>query len=152
MAAGVVAAGCAGAGGETETSTTSSGSPVVSSSLSVSDVSCGESEGASVAWGEREVSVDGSLPVASPCYTAALETVSYDAGADELLVRAGAARRDDVDECVQCLADVAYTATVVFDGALPESVRVEHRSREGTRTVAAASRGGERSSRVGRRE
>lgn len=138
----VVAAGCtrSGDGGGSGTTTTTRTRPsVASSSFAVEDVSCGtKSASASVSWSDVAVSVDGVLSVPSPCHTGVLDEVSYDADADELVVRVASTKAKET--CVQCLADVSYTASVEFADGLPGRVRVEHRSKGGTRTVTTVSK------------
>ena len=91
-----------------------------------------------MSWGDGAVTVDGVLPVPSPCYTATLADASYDGEADAVTVVVAA--KSVKETCVQCLADASYTATVEFDGGLPSSAVVKHRSKSETKTVTTASR------------
>ncbi|MFB6073091.1 MAG: hypothetical protein ABEJ88_08990 [Halobacterium sp.] len=136
--AGVVAvatAGCLGSG-------RGGGSPsVAGTDFSVVDAGCGVvREAASVSFGGGVVRVAGKTSAPSGCYTARLASAAYDRESGELRVLVAAERREDAAGCVQCITEIDYEAAVRFDGGLPASVVVVHRSRGGERTVASVER------------
>jgi len=124
--------------GEGSSGTTTAGPGVASASLTVTDSSCGEgADAASVSAGEDgdTVSISGTLPVPDGCHTAELDSAAVDGGTLRVVV-AGVVR-EGVENCVQCLTDVAYDASVTVSGSRPERVVVVHESRDETREVAS---------------
>lgn len=142
----VAAAGCTGspaAGGgdgttDGTTRTTTDRPSVAGTSFEVTGTRCGAvAETATVAVGDGSVSVTGTTSETSACYTATLESATYDAAADELRVVVAAVVRDETDACAQCLTEIEYEAGVAVDGGLPGRVVVVHRSRGEERVVAS---------------
>jgi hypothetical protein len=101
---------------------------------------CGEADDATVSFADGRVVVDGSLRSPDPCHRATLAAVSYD---DDALIVTVAPRStgSTTTACQQCVATVPYTARAAFDVSYPNTVRVVHRSADGSsRTVATVDR------------
>ena len=114
---------------------TTTGAGVSASSLTVRDAGCGTgADEASVSAEDATVSVSGTLPVADGCRTAALDDASVADGTLRVVV--ASVDRGGVEQCVQCLTDVAYDASVTVADGRPERVVVVHDSRGERRTVA----------------
>lgn len=139
----VAAAGCTGTpggSGDGATGTTTQRPRVAGTSFEVTSTGCGRlKETATVSVGDSGISVTGTTSETSGCYTAELDSATYDADGDELRVVVVAVEREDADACVQCLTEIDYAASVEVDGGLPGTVVVVHRSRGEERTVATAS-------------
>lgn len=114
---------------------------VAGTDLQVNDRGCASKDdsGATVSFEDEAVTVDGSVVTATPCRKLAIEGTNYDEKQDRLTVAVKASPSDEV--CQQCIGAVEYEASIVFEHDLPGEVVVEHRSRNGSRTVATASRG-----------
>ena len=114
---------------ETSRSTETPGDPeIVDETLTVNSSGCGTtaSEGA-VDFEDETVVVDGTTWGNEACYTAELERTTYDPETDELTVAVASVRTaEDHQPCADCIAEVDYTARVVFDGGLPGSVTLVH--------------------------
>jgi len=115
---------------------TAGGAGVSESSFTVGDASCGEGSGeATVRAEDATVAVRGTVTVASGCQTAELAGASVDDG--ELRIVVASAEREGVEQCVQCLTEVAYSASVTPTEGLPERVVVVHEAR-GERSEVAS--------------
>lgn len=92
---------------------------------------------ASVAYGETDVTVDGSFVTPTPCYSVEQADSSYDdeSGVFELVLEATA---NDVDSCTECVGVVDYEATVGFEADFPAHVSIVHRTDDGDTEVARA--------------
>ena len=127
-------AGCTGLPEWAGEGATQSG--VAESSFTVRDASCGEGgDEASVSTADATVSVRGTVTVADGCRTAELAGARVDDG--ELRVVVASVEREGVEQCVQCLTDVVYDASVTLDDGLPERVVVVHESRGEQREVVS---------------
>lgn len=130
------------AGGD-ETTTTTVGSGSVKGSFEVGKAACGSTDGgrASISFGESSVSVSGVVVGNNGCFSARLSDVVYESAGGACLVVVEAFDASDDDEaCTQCITNIAYSATVSFDGELPGTVEVVHDDMGGSSTVATASR------------
>jgi len=115
---------------------TTAGPAAVDSSLTVRDASCGTGgDEASVSAEDATVSVSGTVTVANGCRTVELAGATVADG--ELRVVVASVEREGVQQCVQCLTEVVYDASVTLSGGLPERVVVVHESRGETREVAS---------------
>jgi hypothetical protein len=104
--------------------------------FTLTDAGCGSiREDASVAVDGSTVSVTGTTSAPNGCYTAELASATIDDGA--LRVTIAAVQREGVDQCVQCITELAYEATVAVAGSLPDRVEVVHRSRGEDHEVAS---------------
>jgi len=130
-------AGClSGAPGGTGTTTTPDRPTLTDTEFRVTDRSCGSgTDEATVSFdaGAR-VTVSGTIAASNLCQGARLGSADYDADADELTLRVET--HTIGDGCAQCLAELSYRGTAVFEGGLPGSVVVEHDSMGGTHVVA----------------
>ncbi|QSG13747.1 hypothetical protein [Halapricum desulfuricans] len=121
-------AGCGGASGATgPTETDTESASVGSRSITTTEAGCGgPDETASVSFDtERtEIAVDGAIGAANPCQEATLAAVDDATGTGTVTVTVGTKPTGDV--CVQCLGRVEYTATIGFEGTLPDRIVVEH--------------------------
>jgi len=117
------------------------GPEVAGTDLTVSDRGCAskDASGATVSFADEAVTVDGSIVTATPCRKLAIETANVDEKTEQLTIAIGTSPSDGV--CQQCIGAVEYEASIAFEHDLPSEVVVEHRSRNGSRTVATASRG-----------
>lgn len=121
--------------GATTTATTppSMGTPELT--VGGSDCLSGEG-GATVTFGEGEVTVEGTVAAPNPCYSPELSASDYDPQADELSLTVAAVRDTEEGQvCVTCVGGIRYTATVPFESGLPGRVVITH---DGTETVTAA--------------
>ncbi|MEF8757985.1 MAG: hypothetical protein V5A33_07085 [Halobacteriales archaeon] len=110
--------------------------------LTVTDRDCASSsEGgdATVSFEGEQVVVDGTIATATPCRVVEIAGTDYGETGDRLTVAIGTSPSDGV--CQQCLGAVGYEATIEFEHDLPGEVVVEHRSRDGSRTVNTAEPG-----------
>jgi hypothetical protein len=127
----VAVAGCLGGPGAD-----SGDSGVGDTEFAVTDAGCGrQREDASVAVEDGTATVTGTTSAPNGCYTAELASATVDG--DALRVTVAAVQREGVDQCVQCITELAYEATVTVAGSLPERVVVVHRSRGEDREVAS---------------
>lgn len=97
---------------------------VATSSFAAEDGTCGSRDDASVSVDGRTVTVAGRLAAPDPCHGAELAGGRWDE-ARETLTLTVAATEPDADECVQCVGEVPYEATVTFADVPPACV-VEH--------------------------
>ncbi|SEW09742.1 immunoglobulin domain-containing family protein [Halobacterium jilantaiense] len=115
---------------------TADGAGVSESSFTVGDANCGEgSDSATVRTEDAAVAVRGTVTVASGCQTVELDDATVDDG--ELRVVVASVEREGVEQCVQCLTDVSYSASVTPVGGLPERVVVVHEARGERNEVAS---------------
>lgn len=90
---------------------------------------CGQgADEATVTFGERRVDVAGTISGSNTCYTAELDSATYDESEDTLTVavRAYVPESDGTQACGQCIVDIDYESTVEFEGGLPGEVVVTH--------------------------
>lgn len=86
-----------------------------------------ENDSASVSADGGNVVVEGTIWGRNGCQTAELRSVNYDREADELTVSVRTTERDDAgDACTQAVVEIDYTATISFEGGLPDTVVVTH--------------------------
>jgi hypothetical protein len=116
------------------------GPEVAGTDLTATDRGCAskDASGATVSFADEAVTVDGSIVTATPCRKLAIETAKFDETTGQLTIAIGTSPSDGV--CQQCIGAVEYEASIAFEHDLPGEVVVEHRSRNGSRTVATASR------------
>ncbi|WP_135824544.1 hypothetical protein [Halorussus ruber] len=129
---------------ETMSMSTAMGCPsseVASADLSVGQGTCGEENGASVAFDAESVRVDGTVRTSTPNRDLELADAGYDAETGALTVRVRATEGDDGEMGVQCVGQIPYEATIGFDYDLPDTVVVVHESMDETTEVARADRG-----------
>lgn len=135
----VALGGCTSDDSVGEPTTVSPTRAPVDAALDVESVDCANgTDEATVAFEDDRVVVRGTASGADACYTARLAGVAYEDGT--LTVRVET--YSDADEgtaCAQCLVDVAYAATVTFEGGLPDGVIVTH---DGERVTTADRSGG----------
>ena len=114
---------------------------VAGTDLTVTDRKCASEDAAEAAigFGGESVTVDGTILTATPCRELSIETATDDGDRDRLTVVVGASPSDGV--CQQCLGAVEYEASIAFEHDLPTTVVLEHRSRNGSRTVKTTARG-----------
>lgn len=104
------------------------------SAIEISEVSPGEEiDDADVEF-DRDagaVIVDGTIHGSDACQTAALDSVDYDAEADELSVDVVTTLVDDADNrmCAQAIVEIDYVVRAQFEGGLPGSATVSHDGR-----------------------
>jgi len=111
--------------------------------LQVTDVACGDSgNDADVAFDEdaNEVVVTGTIPGRDLCRTAGVASVTNDASTDGSTVVVETRRRDDVDACGPCLAEIDYDVRLTYDDVPPE-VEVVHDGYGGRTGVVTAAHG-----------
>jgi len=117
-----------------EGTTTRSG--VGKSTFTVRDAGCGTAgDEASVSAADATVTISGTVTVANGCRTAELAGASVTDG--ELRVVVASVEREGVEQCVQCLTDVVYDASLTLTDGLPERVVVVHEAQGERREVAA---------------
>ena len=117
-----------------EGTTTDAG--VSDSSFTVRDAGCGDGgDDASVRVDDATVTVSGTVTVADGCRTAELADARRSDG--ELRVVVASVEREGVQQCVQCLTEVVYDASVTLSAGRPERVVVVHESLGERREVAA---------------
>lgn len=98
---------------------------VESRTFEVIDSACGEGRNeATVRRDGGRVIVEGVIGGRNSCYTARLQSVSYEG--EELRVEVEAYQPDEMAACAQCLVDIEYEATIAFDGGSPDTVIVTH--------------------------
>lgn len=96
-----------------------------------------EKPGASVSFPNGEaVAFSGQLTAPNPCHEVAIESASYDPGADRLSVVLGAASGDQT--CIQCVGVIRFEGTIAFTGGLPSAVRIS----DGEDVLASVDRNG----------
>ncbi|WP_135533939.1 hypothetical protein [Halostella pelagica] len=113
-------------------------SDVTARSISTTNTDCqssGDSETASVSFGDGQVDLSGVVSAPDPCHEAAFESAKYDG--DEFVVVIGVASNGKA--CMQCVGVVEYEGSVGFEEGVPETVTVKHRRQEETTTVTTAS-------------
>jgi hypothetical protein len=101
---------------------------------------CPEQNGASVSWGETDVTVTGCIVGRDGCAVPALGSAEYDAEADELAVTVTTEDGNSGGVCTQALTDLGYEATMAFENGLPGRVVVTHESMGETTTAADSER------------
>lgn len=115
-------------------------------SIEVVDAGCGnEIDGTASVEFDRAgdaVVVTGTINGRNACEKPRLEAVDLAAESRELSVTVGTKKGDDAMGCAECITEIEYRATLSFDGSLPESVKVVHKSLGETTTVTTASRDG----------
>lgn len=120
----------------TETPTPSS----VGSDFEAGEAECGNgTDEAAVAFESDRILVEGTASGADACHTVRLAGVEYEGGTLTVGVESYVPESEQDATCAQCLVDVPYTATVRFDGGLPDRVVVVH---DGERVTAADRSGG----------
>lgn len=138
--------------GEVETETISTtmacGASVRDHAFEVTDGRCrtdGEPEEASVTFGDGALELSGLLVVPSPDYGAEVASVEWERvdGGPGLVVTVATTEAGQGGGGVQCVGALDYEATLDVDGELPRRVTVQHRSADGTREVATATRDAE---------
>lgn len=130
---------------ETISTTMGCGPSVRGRSLRIADTGCwtdGETESASVTFGDGALDVTGTVRVPSPDYGLAVAGVEWDLvdGPSTLAVTVATTEAGQVGGGVQCVGAIDYEATLAVDGGLPERVVVRHRSGDGPRDVATVDR------------
>lgn len=131
----------------TETGTTStSGTDEAAKnrSLKVISVECGQpSNEASVAFedSKKRVVVTGSMTGSDSCARPTIESAKSDSKSGAFTVTMGTKKKDGSVGCSECLTEIKYRATFTFEGSLPESVKVTHKSMGESKVVADADRG-----------
>lgn len=115
--------------------------PTVDSDFTVTDQSCGTGENAaSISFGDRNVTVDGTIRGSNTCATAVLDSIEWPGDTLTVSVKATQMETTETVACAQCITDIGYTADLSIDGPLPARVKVIHITSTGTKTVATASR------------
>lgn len=99
---------------------------------------CGNPDSASISTESNAVTVEGCIVGKNGCQVPALADATYDADADELTVTVTTEKDSDADACTQQLVNLGYTATVEFEGGLPETTTVIHSGAETDGQVAQA--------------
>ncbi|WP_435179909.1 hypothetical protein [Halorussus sp. AFM4] len=125
-----------------ETVTTEIGCPpaVVDRTFTAFRGTCGAADEADVSFGERSVTIEGSIRAPNPCYGARLADVAVTPeGGLRVTV---AATEPESGFCAQCVATVEYRAEIAFRDRVPGTVTVVHRGGGATRRVATVSRAG----------
>ncbi|WP_323675098.1 hypothetical protein [Halorubellus sp. PRR65] len=109
---------------------------VAEASLTAGDGDCGSRDGetAVAGYGDRAVTVEGTVPAPDPCHDLAIADVSYDGKTRTARVVVEATTNDE--GCVQCVGAIDYTATIRYDHDFPDRVEVYHRSWDEDRRVA----------------
>lgn len=124
-----------------EKTTTDQRAMLADTSFEVLQSNCGSpTNEASVAFGEREVTVTGIIAGSNTCYTAKLADASYDPETQSLDLTVASMQKEGAEACAQCIVELEYEATATFEGGLPESVRVVHEGMDGTETVTTVTR------------
>jgi len=84
------------------------------------------------------VSVTGTIWGSDACKISARRRPHADA--DELVVSVATQNRsDEAEACAQCITELDYEVTCVFDGGLPGQVTVRHSHGDGPTTVSTTS-------------
>lgn len=110
-------------------------------SFSITDSGCGtETNEASVEFRQDAlvVAVSGTITGRDGSMTSELENVEYDEERESLEVVIGTTERSG-GMYPQCLMEIGYEAAFGFDGRLPRTVDVRHRSFGELRSVAKVS-------------
>lgn len=132
-----------GSGVQTESTSASIPCPaleVTDSSLEVGEGECAgrtDGDGATVAFTDEAVIVDGEIGTPTPCHGLSLADAAYDEGSDVLTVTV-AVGDQDAENCVDCLGVVDYEARIDLAGRYPGRVDVYHRSRGEEQQVTVA--------------
>lgn len=86
------------------------------------------------------VVVEGKIPGANGCHTAELAAADHEDRRLTVLVRSYEDADDDT-ACTQSIVEIDYRADLAFEGALPETVQVDHEAMGDRTTVTTASVG-----------
>jgi hypothetical protein len=125
---------------ETRTKTPRSPPPmpdaVADHTFEITEAECGQqTDTADIQVSGSEVVVTGTIWGADTCATAALESVELEDG--ELTVRVQETERDTEEMCGQCIVEIDYETTYVFEDDAPDAVAVQHLHSDTTETVAS---------------
>jgi hypothetical protein len=129
---------------ETPTEIREAETRLTDASLGIVNAECGQQhDEAVIAFDDTgEVVVEGTIWGANLCKIPELVAADYDGEADELTVTVGTTERGGEDEemaCGECIAELDYRVSAVFDGGLPGSVSVVHDRGDGGQEVATSS-------------
>lgn len=93
----------------------------------VTSVECDHPEPSyDVSRSDGQVTINGSLRGSTTCGTASLESIEYDADADELNLVVRSHTEDTEDGCGDCIVEIEYQAVVRFHHGEPGSVTVDY--------------------------
>lgn len=125
------------------------GPDVTSSTFEWDEGQCGTGHDATVTFADEHVTVSGRVQAPTPCYELELSGVELRdggefGGSNGTLVVTVATTGKVSDACVACVGSVPYEASVAFDHAYPETVRVVHVGEDDRRTVVETERGSSR--------
>lgn len=130
-AVGLVAGCLSGPPGSDDATTspvTSTRPELVTASLEVVDVSCGNRVSRATVTtrpDEARLVVDGALTGADACHRARLADAGFDDDGT-FVVAVESVAPDDDRMCAQCLAEITYHITCTFSDGVPETVHVTH--------------------------
>ena len=144
----IIAAGCTGVGGASETSdgddTKADGrdgvEPAAESDLHSTDivaVDAASVDEVAVEFSPNEVHVAGTVVGETGCHGVAVSDATVDDGAFRVVVAAV----DDAEPerlCTQALTEVGYELDATFEDGVPQSVTVVHDDAHGVETAASA--------------
>jgi len=115
---------------------------IVSEVIETTATACASGESAvseaTVETGTDWVKIGGGLEAPNPCYEAVLDTVELVESGSELAVMIDTEREDETEFCQECLGRIEYTATIEFEGGVPEAVTVTHAERDSEAIVEEA--------------
>lgn len=100
---------------------------VASTSFTVTSNECGTGENR--AAGSRDgstVTVDGVVDGSDTCHSAKLTGATLDDGTLTVAVAAYVPEENEARACGECIVDIAYEATVEFDGTPPDRAVITH--------------------------
>jgi hypothetical protein len=112
-------------------------------SLEMANAECASEDAtaASVAFGETDIVVEGTIVGNDACYMATLDAVVYDDAANQLsIVVESVSDAAEGEMCAQCITAIDYEVTVRFSDGGPERVEVSHRRGGEVKKVAAEQR------------
>lgn len=127
---------------ETTGETTTPGGSDWSIELTPTDIHCASEDagGASVSFGDADVTVTGTVIGSDMCYLARLDRASFDSASGELVIVVESYRKDEDAVCAQCISGIDYEVTATFTDALPSKVVVKHARDGEERTVTTATK------------
>ncbi len=129
--------------GTTETGTTTRTSTtdttVKDQSLKVLGAECGQPKNDAVIEfkdSKKRLVVTGSMTGSDSCTRPTIESAKFDSESDAFVVTMGTKQKDGSVGCSECITEIKYRATFTFEGALPKSVKVTHKSMGESKVVA----------------
>jgi hypothetical protein len=134
-----------GTGTTTRTTTSNGNASIENRSLKVISAGCGEPKNeADIEFkdSKRQVVITGTIAGSDSCARPTLKIAKTEPKKDTFKVIVGTKKKSGKVGCSECITEIKYRATLTFEEALPQSVKVTHKSMGNSKVVAGASHEG----------